>query len=55
MFDFDSKITVNKDGISYEITPQIRNEVMEETLLERGDPSYIFEDRISLSQLTDGR
>ncbi|MCR5262711.1 MAG: hypothetical protein K6D94_02480 [Clostridiales bacterium] len=54
MFDFDSKITVIKDGISYEITPQIRKEVMEETLVERGDPSYIFEDRISLSQLTDG-
>ena len=54
-FDFDSKITVIKDGVSYEITPQIRIEVMEETLRERGDPSYIFEDSISLSQLTDGR
>ena len=51
MFDFTRPVTVVIDGESYEVTPQIRQEVMEETLGERGDPSYIFEDRVSVSGL----
>ncbi|MBO7404634.1 MAG: hypothetical protein J6V24_06700 [Clostridia bacterium] len=51
MFDFDRPVTILIDGESYEVTPEIREDVMEETLRERGDPSYIFEDRISVSEL----
>ncbi len=52
MFDFTRPVTVVIDGETYEVTPQIREDVMEETLRERGDPSYILEDRVSVSTLT---
>ncbi|MCR5682932.1 MAG: hypothetical protein K6G29_10840 [Clostridiales bacterium] len=51
MFDFDRPVTITIDGERYEVTPEIREDVMEETLRERGDPSYIFEDRVSVSEL----
>lgn len=54
MFDFTKDITVEVNGTAYTVSPQIRTEVMEETLAERGDPSYIFEDRVSLADLTAG-
>lgn len=51
MFDFDRPVTIVIDGEEREVTPEIREDVMEETLGERGDPSYIFEDRVSVSEL----
>lgn len=51
MFDFDRPITVVYDGEAREFTPEIDEEVMKETVAERGDPSYIFEDRVSISEL----
>ena len=52
MFDFSKPVTVVVDGTPYEVTPEIRTEIMEETLRERGDPSFIFEDRVSVADLT---
>ena len=51
MFDFEKPVTIVLDGESYEVKPEIRREVMEETLAERGDPEWIFEDRIDLASL----
>ncbi|MBQ3816472.1 MAG: hypothetical protein II836_10485, partial [Clostridia bacterium] len=51
MFDFDRPVTIVIDGEERVVTPEIREDVMEETLGERGDPSYIFEDRVSVSEL----
>ncbi len=54
MLDFDRPVTVTVDGETREITPAIRQEIMEETLEDRGDPSYIFEDRISTGEIKNG-
>ena len=54
MADFSRPVTVELDGETFSYEPQIRREVMEATLEERGDPRWIFSDRISLSELKDG-
>ena len=54
MFDFSRPVTITVDGESYEVTPEIRQEVMEETLNERGDPNYIFEDKVSVKSRAAG-
>lgn len=51
VFDFTKDIILVVNETTYTVSPQIRAEVMEETLAERGDPSFIFEDRISLGDL----
>ena len=51
MFDFTKPVTIVLDGESREVTPEIRREIMEETLAERGDPEWIFEDKIDLASL----
>ena len=51
MLDFNSPITVEIDENVYEVHAEINSDVIAETLCERGDPSYIFEDRISMKEM----
>lgn len=51
MLDFNSPITVEIDENVYEVHAEINSDVMTETLCEREDASYIFEDRISLNEM----
>lgn len=53
MLDFNSPVIVEIDQNGYEFQAEINPDVMEETLYERGDASYIFEDRISLKELEE--
>ena len=53
MLDFNSPVIVEIDQNGYEFQAEINPDVMEETLYERGDASYIFEDRISMKELEE--
>ncbi|MBR4204965.1 MAG: hypothetical protein IKQ92_05755 [Clostridia bacterium] len=54
MFDFEKPVTIIVGGETYEYQPEVRREVMEETLAERGDPNYIFEDMVNIKELKNG-